>query len=235
MIYLYGIKQKLSASHLWEFRFPWVYHKTDRVFTLLTVQSAGRAYRLFSGYFCKYPFFYVDDGGATIKENRINEEIRVSELRLIGTDGSMLGIVSPEEALAKAEEAKLDLVEISPGAKPPVCKIMDYGKYRYDTQKRQKEARKKQKNMQVKEIRLSTFIEEHDIRVKAKTASKFLLAGDKVKVSLRFRGRELGHTQLGREVMEKFADICADVAVVEKKPVMEGRSMVMFLAPKTGE
>ena len=145
----------------------------------------------------------------------------------------MLGIKSREEALELAEEKNLDLVLISPNADPPVCKILDYGKYRYEAQKREKDAKKKQKTIQVKEIRLSTFIEEHDIQVKANTAAKFLRDGDKVKVSLRFRGRELGHTDLGREVMDKFAELTSEVSTVEKKPVMEGRSLTMFLAPKS--
>ena len=130
------------------------------------------------------------------KENRINEEIRDKELRIIDQDGQMIGIMSREEALKMAEERELDLVLISPNAVPPVARIMDYGKFRYDSKKREKEAKKKQKTMEVKEMRLSTFIEEHDIQVKANTAMKFLNDGDKVKVSLRFRGRELGHTAL---------------------------------------
>ena len=168
----------------------------------------------------------------TIKENKINEEIRDKEVRVIDENGQMLGIMSRDDALALAEERKLDLVNISPNAVPPVCKILDYGKFRYEAQKREKEAKKKQRTIQVKEIRLSTFIEEHDIQVKSKTAGKFLADGDKVKVSLRFRGRELGHTQLGREVMEKFIELCSEVSTVDKKPNMEGRSLVMFLAPK---
>ena len=168
-----------------------------------------------------------------IKENKINEEIRDKELRVIDEDGTMIGIISREEALALAEERELDLVSISPNAVPPVCKIMDYGKYSYESKKREKEAKKKQKTMEVKEIRLSTFIEEHDIQVKANTAMKFLKDGDKVKVSLRFRGREMGHTALGREVMDKFAEICSEVCTIDKAPNMEGRSLVMFLAPKS--
>ncbi len=167
------------------------------------------------------------------KENRINEEIRDKELRIIDQDGQMIGIMSREEALKMAEERELDLVLISPNAVPPVARIMDYGKFRYDSKKREKEAKKKQKTMEVKEMRLSTFIEEHDIQVKANTAMKFLNDGDKVKVSLRFRGRELGHTALGREVMDKFAELCREVSVIDKAPVMEGRSLVMFLAPKS--
>ena len=145
----------------------------------------------------------------------------------------MLGIMSRDEALTLSEEKNLDLVMISPNAEPPVCKILDYGKFRYENQKREKDAKKKQKVIQVKEVRLSTFIEEHDIQVKANTACKFLQDGDKVKVSLRFRGRELGHTDLGKEVMSKFAELCSEYATVDKNPVMEGRVLTMFLAPKT--
>jgi len=166
------------------------------------------------------------------KENRINEEIRDKELRVIDENGQMLGIMSRDEALRLAEEKKLDLVNISPNANPPVCKILDYGKYRYELQKREKEAKKKQKTIQVKEIRLSTFIEDHDIQVKAKTACKFLQEGDKVKVSLRFRGRERDYTAKGRDVMNKFAECCSEVSTVDKKPTFEGRSLTMFLAPK---
>ncbi|MEG0392116.1 MAG: translation initiation factor IF-3 [Anaerovoracaceae bacterium] len=166
------------------------------------------------------------------KENLINEEIRDKELRIISNDGEQLGIMSRSEALSLAEEKNLDLVCISPNAKPPVAKILDYGKYRYELQKKEKEAKKKQKTTQVKEIRLSTFIEEHDIQVKANTASKFLKDGDKVKVSLRFRGRERDYTAKGFEVMNKFADVVAEVAEIEKKPKFEGRSLTMFLAPK---
>ncbi len=143
--------------------------------------------------------------------------------------------MSRREAQALADEKKLDLVEISPNANPPVAKILDYGKYRYELQKREKEAKKKQKTIQVKEIRLSTFIEEHDILVKAKTASKFLQDGDKVKVSLRFRGRERDYVNKGRDVMNKFAEACSDVSVVDKKPTFEGRSLTMFLSPKPAE
>ena len=162
----------------------------------------------------------------------INEEIRAKELRVINTDGTQLGIMSRQEALDISEEKKLDLVCISPKANPPVCKILDYGKYKYELQKKEKEAKKKQKTTQVKEIRLSTFIEDHDIMVKAKTGSKFLKDGDKLKVSLRFRGRENANTARGREVMNKFAEICSEVSVVEKRPTFEGRSLIMFLAPK---
>lgn len=131
-----------------------------------------------------------------------------------------------------AADKKLDLVKVAPGAKPPVCRIMDYGKYRYEMQKKAKDARKKQKTIQVKEIRLSSFIEEHDLRVKANNACKFLKDGDKVKVSIRFRGRERGHTANGEKVMMKFADVVSEFGTIEKKPQLEGRNMTMFLAPK---
>ncbi len=181
-----------------------------------------------------YPFFNVKQEVLTIsKENKINEEIRDKELRVIDQNGEMVGVLSRAEALEMAEKAKLDLVNVSPNAKPPVCKILDYGKYRYDAQKREKEAKKKQKTMQVKEIRLSTFIEDNDINVKAKNAIKFLKNGDKVKVSLRFRGREKDHTAKGKEVMNKFAEVCSEVGVLDKKPSFEGRSLTMFLSPKT--
>jgi len=147
----------------------------------------------------------------------------------------MVGILSLDEALQLAEQKDMDLVEISPNADPPVAKILDFGKYRYEIQKREKEAKKKQKTMQVKEIRLSTFIEEHDIQVKAKTAGKFLADGDKVKVSLRFRGRERDHVDQGKAVMDAFAEACSDVSTVDKKPAFEGRSLTMFLAPKKAD
>lgn len=162
----------------------------------------------------------------------INEEIRGKELRVINTDGEQLGVMSREEALHLAEEKKLDLVCISPKANPPVCKILDYGKYKYELQKKEKEAKKKQKTTQVKEIRLSTFIEDHDIMVKAKTGAKFLKEGDKLKVSLRFRGREKDYVARGMEVMEKFAEAVADVGDLDKKPNFEGRSLTMILSPK---
>ena len=145
----------------------------------------------------------------------------------------MLGVMPTEKAMELAAEKKLDLVNISPNAKPPVCKILDYGKYRYELQKKEKEAKKKQKTTQVKEIRLSTFIEEHDINVKANTASKFLKDGDKVKVSLRFRGREKDYKDKGMAVMESFAQVVSEVGVVEKKPLFEGRSLTMVLGPKS--
>lgn len=162
----------------------------------------------------------------------INEEIRAKELRVIDTDGAQLGVMSRDEAMDLAEKKKLDLVCIAPKAAPPVCKILDYGKYKYELQKKEKEAKKKQKTTQVKEIRLSTFIEDHDIMVKAKTGSKFLKDGDKLKVSLRFRGREKDYVARGMEVMEKFAEAVSEVGTIDKKPNFEGRSLTMILTPK---
>ncbi|MDR1573840.1 MAG: translation initiation factor IF-3 [Clostridiales Family XIII bacterium] len=172
-------------------------------------------------------------GGANIsKDNQINEEIRDKEVRVVGSDGTQLGIMSLRAALDLANEKKLDLVNIAPKAQPPVCKILDYGKYRYEMQKREKEARKKQKTIQIKEIRLSTFIEEHDLSVKANNAVKFLKEGDKVKVSLRFRGREKDYSSKGLDVMRRFAEHTKEVGTVERKPEFEGRSLIMIMTPK---
>ncbi|MBP3897715.1 MAG: translation initiation factor IF-3 [Mogibacterium sp.] len=166
------------------------------------------------------------------EQTQINEYIRANEVRLIDEEGQMRGIFSIDEALSMAEAADLDLVNISPNADPPVCKILDYGKYRYEQQKKEKNAKKNQHVTEIKEIRLSASIEDHDITVKAKAASKFLQDGDKVKVSLRFRGRERDYTQLGFDAMKKFADMVSEFGVIEKEPKMEGRRMNMFLAPK---
>lgn len=162
----------------------------------------------------------------------INEQIRDREVRLIGADGSQLGIMSAKEAQRLAREKNLDLVKISPKAKPPVCKIIDYGKFRYEQAKRDKEARKKQNIINVKEVRLSPNIEQHDIDTKMKHAQKFLNSGDKVKVSVRFRGREMAHTSIGRNILMKFAEGLSEISEIEKHPKMEGRSMVMFLTQK---
>ncbi len=166
------------------------------------------------------------------KELIINEEIREKEVRVIDSDGSQLGLMSSKDALAKAYEKDFDLVLIAPNATPPVCKIMDYGKYCFEQAKKEKEARKNQKVVETKEIRLGLSIDTHDFETKANHAKKFIKSGDKVKVSIRFRGRELGHPEIGLEVMQKFADYCSEVAAVEKPAKMEGRNMFMFLAPK---
>jgi len=162
----------------------------------------------------------------------INEQIRDREVRLIGPDGAQLGIVSSREALEKAQEAGLDLVKIAPQAKPPVCKIIDYGKYRYELARKEKDAKKKQKTVDIKEVRLSPNIDTNDLNTKANAARKFLTKGDRVKVSLRFRGREMAHMDGGRKVLESFADLLSDVAVVDKAPKLEGRSLTMFLTEK---
>ena len=166
------------------------------------------------------------------KDFSINEEIREKEVRLIGTDGEQLGVVSSNEARRLADESDLDLVMISPNAKPPVCKIMDYGKFVYEQSKKEKEAKKKQKVVNIKEIRVSLTIEEHDIDIKAKNARKFLLDGDKVKITVRFRGREMELSHIGERILEKFATKLEDVCLIEKKPKKEGRNMTMVLGPK---
>jgi translation initiation factor IF-3 len=161
----------------------------------------------------------------------MNEAIRDREVRLIGDDGSQLGIMSAKDAYKLALEKKLDLVKIAPQAKPPVCKIMDYGKFKYEQQKRDKEAKKKQKQISLKEVRLSLKIEKHDLETKANRAIKFLEAGDKVKIALRFRGREMANTSLGYGVIDKFVEAVGEVGTLEKRPKMEGRSMVAFMVP----
>lgn len=152
---------------------------------------------------------------------------------MIGSNGDQLGIMPVKKAQQMADDNKMDLVKVAPKAKPPVCRIMDYGKYKYEMAKKEKEAKKNQKIINIKEIRLTPKIEEHDLEVKAKKARKFLEKEDKVKVTVRFRGRELGHTELGREVLMKFADKTAEFGQIEKRPKMEGRNMIMFLSPKS--
>lgn len=169
------------------------------------------------------------------KELAINEGIKFKEVRVIDSDGSQLGILPIAKALDAAYAKDLDLVNISPNAQPPVCKIMDYGKYRFEQAKREKEAKKNQKTFEIKEIRLGLSIDTHDFETKGNHAIRFLKDGDKVKVSIRFRGRELGHPEIGYDTMERFAQYCAEVSVVEKAAKMEGRNMLMFLAPKSGK
>lgn len=162
----------------------------------------------------------------------INEQIKDKEVRLIGEDGEQLGIMSAKEALKLAEKAELDLVKIAPTAKPPVCKIIDYGKYRYEMIRKEKEAKKKQKTVELKEIRLSPNIESNDLNTKINATKKFLAKGNKVKVTLRFRGREMAHMQSSRHILDDFAEEMTDIAVVEKAPKIEGRSITMVLAEK---
>ena len=174
-------------------------------------------------------------GGITIKDLRINDEIRADQVRLIDENGNQVGITSLRDAQNRADDAKLDLVLMSPKAKPPVTRIMDYGKFKYDQEKKEKENKKKQKNAQLKETRFSLKIEDNDLQTKANQAKKFLNNGDKVKVSIRFRGRELGRKEPGYELMDKFKGMLGDGVEVYKKPKMEGRSLVMFLEPKGEE
>jgi len=166
------------------------------------------------------------------KDLLINEQIRDKEVRVIDSNGEQIGIVPIKNALKLAQERQLDLVKVSPQSRPPVCKIMDYGKYKYEQSKREKEARKKQKVINIKEIRMSPKIEEHDFQVRVKNAHKFISEGDKVKVTVRFRGREITHTALGYEVLNKMAEELKEIANVEKMPKVEGKNMVMVLAPK---
>lgn len=166
------------------------------------------------------------------KELQINEQIRDSEVRVIGAGGEQVGIMSARDAQKLADDSNLDLVKISPNATPPVCRIMDYGKYRFEQAKREKEARRNQRVVETKEIRLGLNTDVADFNTKQRQAAKFLQGGDKVKVSIRFRGREMGHPEIGREMMDRFAEACAEIAVVEKAAKLEGRNMLMFLAPK---
>lgn len=170
--------------------------------------------------------------GTAISELFINEQIRDKEVRLIGADGEQLGIMSSRDAQKLADEAGLDLVKIAPTAKPPVCKIVDYGKYRYEQTRKEKEAKKKQKVIEIKEIRLSPNIDTNDLNTKMNAARKFLSKGDKVKITLRFRGREMAHMNSSKHILDEFAENLTDIAVVEKAPKVEGRSMTMFLTEK---
>ena len=162
----------------------------------------------------------------------INEQIRDKEVRLIGADGEQLGIVSSREAQKIADEAGLDLVKIAPNAKPPVCKVIDYGKYRYELARKEKDAKKKQKTVELKEIRLSPNIEANDLNTKTNAARKFLAKGNKVKITLRFRGREMAHMNSSKHILDDFAEALSDIAVVEEAPKVEGRSIGMVLAEK---
>lgn len=187
--------------------------------------------------FCVFAFFLLPELNwrcfpIKAKELLINEEIRDKEIRVIDSDGSQLGILAPKDALVKASAQGLDLVKIAPQAVPPVCRIMDYGKYCFEQQKKEKEQRKNQKVVDIKEIQLSCKIEENDIKTKANHAKRFLNGGDKVKVVVRFRGREMAHTEMGTVLLDKFAAMLTEDGVIDKPAKLEGRNMVMFLAPK---
>ena len=184
-----------------------------------------------------HPLFYRFMEVLTIAklDHQLNEEIRDKEIRLIGADGAQLGIVSAAQANQLAEEQGMDLVKISPNAVPPVCKIMDYSKFCYDQKKREKDAKKNQKVVEIKEIRMSPSIDTNDLNTKIKAAQKFLADGNRVKVSIRFRGREMAHTNIGEKILVDFAASCSEVASMEKNPKLEGRFMAMFLAPKNSK
>lgn len=185
---------------------------------------------MLSTFFAKKLFLMMED--KTISELFINEQIRDKEVRVIGVNGEQLGIMPTREALKLAEEAELDLVKIAPTAKPPVCKIVDYGKYRYELARKEKEAKKKQKIVEIKEIRLSPNIDTNDLNTKVNAARKFLEKGNKVKVTLRFRGREMAHMNTTKHILDDFAESLTDIAVVEKPAKVEGRTMAMFLTEK---
>ena len=190
-------------------------------------------YYLQAEFFCL--FFYIKFWRCfpiSSKELQINESIKNSEIRVIDSDGSQLGIMSSKEALDVAIGKNLDLVMIAPQAEPPVCRIMDYGKYRFEQTKKEKESKKNQKVISIKEVRLSMSIDTHDFNTKLNQALKFLKSGNKVKVSVKFRGREMAHTELGAKLLERFIEGASENCVVEKQPKMEGRNMAMYLAPK---
>jgi translation initiation factor IF-3 len=165
----------------------------------------------------------------------INEEIRDREVRVVDQNGEQLGVMSSRDALALAEERQLDLVKIAPQARPPVCKLMDYGKYRFEQSKKEREFRKNQKVITVKEVRLSATIEDHDVDVKFKNAVKFLKDGNKVKVTIRFRGRQITHSEIGRQIMNEFAERIKEYGTVDKAPQIEGRNMSMFISPRAAD
>ena len=167
--------------------------------------------------------------------HQTNEEIRDAEIRLISDSGEQLGIMTSQEALRLAEEQGLDLVKISPNAVPPVCKLMDYGKFRFEQTKREKEARKNQRVVEIKEVRMSPSIDVNDFNVKLRNAQKFLSEGNRCKVTVRFRGREMAHTNIGQDLLTKFAEECAEVAIMDKSPKLEGRHMSIFLSPKSAK
>ncbi len=180
-----------------------------------------------------YPFFLALIWRCdTISDLMINGQIRDSKVRVIGSEGQQLGIMSSEDALKLAQDDDLDLIKVAPKADPPVCRIMDYGKFRYEQQKKEKEARKKQRIVEVKEIRLSPNVEENDLKTKANNARKFLEKGDRVKITLRFRGREMAHVGSNSRVLDEFADMLSDIADIVKAPKLEGRNMTMFLEKK---
>ena len=192
-------------------------------FSFLRTGKRGAAWHVNSEFGWRY---------TTISDFMINEQIRDREVRLVSEKGEQLGIMSARDAYLRAQEAGLDLVKIAPQAKPPVCKIIDYGKYRYEQARKEKEARKKQKTVEIKEVRLSPNIDTNDLNTKVGAARKFLTKGDKVKVTLRFRGREMAHMNSSKHILDEFAESLSDISVIEKAPKVEGRSMTMVLTEK---
>lgn len=220
-------------------------------YTAKTKQTAYRSHladKFCRGQYLKFLLLYYECGSASVrtfcfyfirrcltiatKEMQINEAIREKELRVVTDDGEQLGIMSSSDALKIAVQKNLDLVMIAPQAKPPVCKIMDYGKYKFEQQKREKEAKKNQHQIDIKEVQLSLNIDTHDLETKVNHANRFLKQGNKVKVSIRFRGREMAHPERGLEIMQEFADKCTELGIIEKPAKLEGRMMLMFLAAK---
>ncbi len=209
-----------------------VNNRQEVPFWVVSALVAGAVVRPF---FCFTNPFFWGCFGISSNVHQLNEEIRDSEIRLIGSNGEQLGIMSSAQALGVAEEQGLDLVKISPQANPPVCKLMDYGKFRFEQSKREKEARKNQHVVEIKEVRMSPGIDVGDFNTKLKSAQKFLSDGNRVKVSVRFRGREMAHTEIGRDLLLRFAEQVGELAAMEKDPKMEGRSMSIFLTPKAGK
>ena len=229
---IYQVTIKQNAVLTLRFRVRWVYTEKNRNFLFwVSVRTVLRS-RFFVSVECFITGCTRRCFTISKKELLINEEIREKEIRVIDADGNQLGIMPTKQALALAMERGLDLVDIAPQATPNVCRIMDYGKYRYEQAKREKEARKNQKTVDIKEVRMSMNIDTHDFETKVGQALKFLRGGDKVKVSVRFRGREMAHTDLGRVLLGRFRDACLEVGTDDKPPKMEGRSMVLFISPK---
>lgn len=224
-------KSDLDAS---SFQVLDYYHQEEA--TLLTpslTRTGVRKTELAFGKRAGSRFFYVlEEGWRITKEWRINDEIRAKDVRLVSPEGEQLGIMQVRDALRIAAERNMDLVEVASGAKPPVCKIMDFGRFKYEQQKQDKEARKKQKLVNIKEVKLRPRIEAHDFEVKAKNAFKFLTEGDKVKATIQFRGREIVHPDLGKAVLDRLAVFLQEVAIIERAARVEGRNMIMFLTPK---
>lgn len=200
---------------------------SDGIYTPCEAQRRGKFHHAL-----KLVYYSLIWRCTTISELMINEQIRDKEVRVIGEEGQQLGVMPSKDAMKLAKDANVDLVKIAPSAAPPVCKLVDYGKYRYELARKEKEAKKKQKTVEIKEVRLSPNIDVNDLNTKNNAARKFLEKGNKVKVSLRFRGREMAHIESSRHILVEFAEKLSDIAVVEKAPKMEGRSMTMFLTEK---